>query len=75
MAEVTNELLHGVLKSMQTPLDPTNLKLEDVRQGVPAVRSRSSGLHQDVCNIHGMLARHDARLDRIERRLDLVGTH
>ena len=75
MAEVTNELLYEVFKSMQSRLDQISLKLEDVLQDVCAVRSHVSGLHQHVSNIYGILARHDARHDRIERRLDLVGTH
>ena len=40
-----------------------------------ARRSHVHAIQQDVNNIYGILARHDARLDRIERRLDLVGTH
>lgn len=72
MAEITNELLYEVLKSIQSRLDLTNVKLEELRQEASAIRNHVSGLQQDVNNIYGILARHDARLERIERRLDLA---
>ncbi len=75
MAEVTSELISEVLKSMQGRLAQMTLKLDEVRQEVSAVRTHLAGLQQDVNTVYGVLARHDARLERIERRLDPADAH
>jgi predicted nuclease with TOPRIM domain len=75
MAEVTNELLYEVLKSIQSRLDRMDFKLDEVKQELQALRTHHVALQQDVHNIYGILARHDDRLDRIERRLDLAAAH
>lgn len=75
MAEVTSELISEVLKSMQGRLGQMTLKLDEVWQEVSAVRTHLAGLQQDVNTVYGVLARHDARFERIERRLDLADAH
>ncbi|MBB6309481.1 hypothetical protein [Xanthobacter tagetidis] len=75
MAEVTNELLYEVLKPIQREVSLLREGQAQAREEMIARRSHVHAIQQDVNNIYGILARHDARLDRIERRLDLVGTH
>jgi hypothetical protein len=75
MAEVTNELLYEVLKSVQREVSLLREGQAQAREAMIALRGHMHAIQQDVNNIYGILARHDARHDRIERRLDLVGTH
>lgn len=71
MAEVTNELMYEVLKSIQSRLDRIEAGIGEVKSELVSVRGHMIAIQSDVHNIYGVLARHDERLDRIERRLDL----
>jgi hypothetical protein len=68
MAEVTNE----VLKKLQA--DVAGLKDVGVENtaALNAIRTHMIGQSQDIQNIYSVLARHDARLARIENRLEIV---
>jgi hypothetical protein len=72
MAEVTNDLMYEVLKQVQS--DVAGLKdawLENTA-ALNAIRTHMIAQSQDVQNIYAMLARHDGRLARIERRLEIT---
>jgi hypothetical protein len=72
MAEVTNELMYEVLKQLQS--DVAGLKdawLENTA-ALNAIRTHMIAQSQDIQNIYAMLARHDGRLARIERRLEIT---
>ena len=78
MAEVTNELMYEILKPVQARLEQLDGKADENKHDMQAVRSQILGLHHDLLSIHqelgGMHAtsiRHENRLDRIERRLEL----
>ena len=71
MVEVTNELMHEVLKGIHGELRSTKDGQADIRQEIISLRLAMLGVQNDVHNIYGMLARQDDRLDRIERRLEL----
>lgn len=71
MAEVTNELMFEVLKSIQGRLDKLDAGVSEIRQEIVSVRLTQLGMQNDIHNIYGVLARQDDRLDRIERRLEL----
>jgi hypothetical protein len=71
MAEVTNELIYEILNAMQTSLRKVEDGLGEVKQELIAIRGTMVSMQQDINNIYGILARHEARLDRIERRLEL----
>ena len=71
MAEVTNELLYEVLKKMQTDVSSLNAQMGEVRQELVSIRLSMMGMQNDIHNIYGILGRHEDRLDRIERRLDI----
>jgi hypothetical protein len=72
MAEVTNDLMYEVLKQVQS--DVAGLKdawLENTA-ALNAIRTHMIAQSQDIQNIYAMLARHDGRLARIERRLEIT---
>jgi hypothetical protein len=72
MAEVTNELMYEVLKQVQS--DVARLKdawLENTA-ALNAIRTHMIAQSQDIQNIYAILARHDGRLARIERRLEIT---
>ena len=74
MAEVTNELLFEVLKQVQPRLDRMDYKLDEVKAELNALRGHQISMLQDIQNVYAILGRSDARLDRIERRLELSDT-
>ena len=72
MTEVSNELIFEVLKQVQQRLDRVDHKVDELKFEMNAMRGHMISLQQDTHNIYGILGRHDGRLERIERRLDLV---
>ncbi len=72
MADVTNELLYEVLKTIQRDLSDTRHAVAEVKTELNAVRGHLIAMQQDIHNIYATLTRHDARLERIERRLELT---
>ncbi|HEY3794511.1 MAG TPA: hypothetical protein VGM09_22035 [Bradyrhizobium sp.] len=74
MAEVSSELIYEVLKSLQRDVGEMKSSVGDVKIELNALRGHMISLQQDVHNIYGMLVRHDGRLERIERRLELSDT-
>jgi len=71
VAEVSNELIYEILKAMQADIRLLKDGQGEIKQELIAVRGTMVSMQQDINNIYGILARHDERLDRIERRLDL----
>jgi chromosome segregation ATPase len=71
MADITNELMYEVLKSMQRDLSEVKNNIGEIKLELNAVRGHMVSMQQDVHNIYGVLTRHEGRLDRIERRLEL----
>jgi chromosome segregation ATPase len=72
MAEVTNELIYEILKQLQDRMGAFEKKIDEVKGELQALRIHSLAIQQDTQNIYATLTRHDARLDRIERRLELT---
>jgi len=72
MAEASLDLMLEILKSMQDRQMKTDAKIDELKAEMQAFRGHMISLQQDVHNIYGILGRHDARLERIERRFDLV---
>jgi hypothetical protein len=72
MAEVTNELMYEVLKSLQARLAEVDGKVDELKHEMQAFRTHLIGIHQDMSGIHSILVRHEHRLERIERRLELT---
>jgi archaellum component FlaC len=73
MAQVTNELMYEVLKRVQERLDHIEDGVRDINGQLNAMRDHMSAQNKDVANIYNKLVGHEMRLERIERRLDLIG--
>lgn len=71
MAEVTSELMYEILKKLQERFDKVDFALAEVKTGLNNVRGTMVAMQGDLHNIYSTLARHDERLDRIEKRLEL----
>jgi hypothetical protein len=67
MAEISNELIHEVLKTLQRDVGEVKSSIGDVKTELNALRGHMISLQQDVHNIYGILSRHDL----YERRLEL----
>jgi DNA anti-recombination protein RmuC len=72
MAEVTNELIYEVLKQIQDRLSGVDHKVDELKTEMQAVRGHLIAMQQDIHNIYASIGRLDLRVDRIERRLELV---
>ncbi len=72
MPEVTNELLLDVLKKVQEQGARTSEDVRRIREELSAMRGHMVALQQDIHNIYGALLEQSGRLDRSERRLELV---
>jgi predicted nucleic acid-binding Zn-ribbon protein len=72
MAEVSNDLIYDVLKQMRGRLTSIEHKVDELKAEMQAFRGHLVAMQQDIHNIYTTLARHEVRLDGIERRLELV---
>ena len=71
MVEVTPELIYEVLKQIQSDMAGLKDGQREHTAALNAVRTYMVALQQDVSNIYAILVRHENRLDRIERRLEI----
>jgi len=72
MAELSSELVYEILKAVRADISVLSTKTDELKAEMQAFRGHMISLQQDVHNIYAILGRHEARLERIERRLDLV---
>jgi predicted nucleic acid-binding Zn-ribbon protein len=72
MSDVTNELLLEVLKRMQGDLSTIKDGQKEIRTEMSALRGHMLAIQTDINNMYAKLATTEVRLDRIERRLDIV---
>lgn len=72
MAESSNERIVEILRDLQRRMGGLEERVGEVTAELIAMRGHMLAMQQDIANIYGVLARRDARLDRIERRLGLV---
>ena len=71
MAEVTQEPMYEVLKQVQSDMVGLKDGQREHTAAVNALRTHMVAIQQDVSNIYAILVRHENRLDRIERRLEI----
>ena len=71
MADVTNQLMYELLQRVHQQGSELRQDVAELKRELNVVRGHMIGIQSDIHNIYGVLARHDERLDRIERRLDL----
>jgi len=72
MAEVTNELIYEVLKQIQTRISNLEDGQREIKSELQALRGHLVAIQQDVSNLYAVQAKLELRLERIERRLELV---
>jgi chromosome segregation ATPase len=65
-------MIYGVLNQLQERMSPFEKKIDEVKSELQALRVHSIAIQQDTQNIYATLSRYDARLDRIERRLEIA---
>jgi hypothetical protein len=71
VAEINGELIYEMLKRIQSDVSTLKEGQREIKAEIGAMRGTMISMQQDIHNIYGILARHDDRLDRIERRLEL----
>jgi hypothetical protein len=74
MATVTNELIYDVLKDVQRRLSNVEEGQRDLREQMIAFRTTMIAMQSDLHNLYVGQEAIRGRLDRIERRLDLIDT-
>ena len=75
MADATAELTMEVLKSVQARLaqvDELKQEMQASRTSQNGIRQEITSVFQEISGIHATLVRHEGRLDRIEKRLELA---
>ena len=72
MAEVTNERIYEALRQIQSDAAGVKAELRQTNVLLDAIQNQLIALQHGVQSICTLLGSHDARLDRIERRLNLV---
>jgi hypothetical protein len=72
VAEVTNAMIFEVLKQLQSDVTAMERSCCESRHHVNAIQSSLLSSRSVIQDIYAVLARQDARLTRIERRLDIV---
>ena len=75
MADATAELTLEVLKSVQARLaqvDELKQEMQASRTSQNGIRQEITSVFQEISGIHATLVRHEGRLDRIEKPLELA---
>jgi hypothetical protein len=79
MAEVTNDLIYEILKWIQSEVSGLRDDVREMKVRMFALDERQIALthslmatQTDIANIYSKASRSDRRLERIERRLDIV---
>ena len=70
--KVTNELIFEVLKSMQARMSNVEDGLRDIKGELVGIRGHMIATQSDIQNIYGRLGSIEVRVERIERRLDII---
>jgi len=79
MAEVSNERIYEILKTIRARLANIEDTQRDhsaqfiaLRGDLRSIHAEISSMKDDIINIYEVNNAHDARLTRIERRLDII---
>ena len=71
MAEVTKEMMFEVIEKRQSDVAGIKELVQENAAAADAIRTSLIGQSQGIRSIYSVLARHDAGLSRIERRLEI----
>ena len=72
MTDGVENLILEHLKAIRAELGKLAEKIDTLTQRVGSLERHSSMIHDDMVSIQMRLDKHDGRLDRIEKRLDLT---
>jgi hypothetical protein len=72
MTTITNELMYETLKAIRADQAKTLERLDAVASELRAVKGHVAALVQSDLNRDGAIAALQARMDRVERRLELL---
>ncbi len=72
MAEISAELVYEVLKSLQADVSTMKNGQRDIREELIGVRLHQHASQGELNSILSRLSSIEGRMERIERRLDLV---
>lgn len=72
MAEVTNELIYGVLKNVQQDVSMIRSGQRDLAERLNSVERQVAGLRVDFARLREDTARSGSRMDRVGDRTDLT---
>ncbi len=67
MTKITNEMIYGVLKSIQERLTNLEDSQREVRQELVAIRGHLNAMQTDIANLYIGQSKIETRLERIER--------
>ncbi len=70
MADVTNELIYEVLKSVQSQVSLIREDMDSVKTRLSQMDSKLATLHLDIAGQSERMDRVDLRLGRVEKRLN-----
>jgi DNA anti-recombination protein RmuC len=73
MPDVTNDLMYEVLKKIQYDMGQMKDEMRVMSGEMQALRGHFVAFQKDIANIYDKMVGHELRLDRIERRFDLIG--
>ena len=71
MAEASEEQLYEMVLDMEQRFSNLSDALGEIKREVEAINGQLAAAKRDLSNFCEILSRHDTRLDRIERCLDL----
>jgi len=72
MAVVTTELMYEVLRQMRSDIAALKEGMRETTCALNAIGTHMLAMRQDTPKIYAILVRHETRLDRIERRLEIA---
>ncbi len=73
MADVSAELVYEVLKSLQADVSLLKNGQRDIREELIGIRLHQHAAQGELNSILSRLSSIEGRIERVERRLDLVG--
>jgi hypothetical protein len=73
MAEVTNQLIFDVLRTIQSDLSHLKEGQREIRQELIAIRGHITAMQADISNLYSVSARLELRFDRLERSVGFIG--
>lgn len=72
MAEVTNDLIYEVLKSIPERMGRLETNQRDFKLELQGIRGHLAATTSEVMNIYSRLGHVEDRLERVEKRLGLI---